>query len=303
VHFGRGISLYLGGRFPEALPELDRAGALLRERCTGVPWERGSALIMGVYICWFTGDLRELCRRVPLGLREAEERGDRYLATNLRSYLPNVHWLVQDDPEGAAREAQTAVDGWSRAGFHLQHMHNLVARTHIALYRGDAAEAHRVLAESWSRLRASHQLRMQIPRVYITYLRGAAALARAASLGAGPLGLVRRAALLVEAARAARTLDGERMPWADPLASLLRAGMAMVRGDVSSATSSLARAGLDFQAAGMELFAAASRRRRGELLGGDLGAALVREADQWMRDQGVVAPERMTAMLAPGFGR
>jgi hypothetical protein len=52
----------------------------------------------------------------------------------------------------------------------------------------------------------------------------------------------------------------------------------------------------------LRLYAAAARRRQGELLGGHKGRQLVAEANSWMAGQGVVRPERMTAMLVPGFG-
>jgi hypothetical protein len=52
----------------------------------------------------------------------------------------------------------------------------------------------------------------------------------------------------------------------------------------------------------MELFAATARRRAGQWLGGGHGAAQAGEAERWMRAQGVVSPDRMTAMMAPGPG-
>ncbi len=45
--------------------------------------------------------------------------------------------------------------------------------------------------------------------------------------------------------------------------------------------------------------AAAARRVRGRLLGGDAGRALVAQADQWMSSQGIRNPDRMTALFIP----
>jgi hypothetical protein len=42
------------------------------------------------------------------------------------------------------------------------------------------------------------------------------------------------------------------------------------------------------------------RRRLGELLGGDEGAALIAEADAFMRAGGVIDPERYAAAFTPG---
>jgi hypothetical protein len=51
----------------------------------------------------------------------------------------------------------------------------------------------------------------------------------------------------------------------------------------------------------MRLYAAAARRRLGQLLGGDEGRGMIVQADVWMTGQGIKNPARMTAMLVPGF--
>lgn len=81
----------------------------------------------------------------------------------------------------------------------------------------------------------------------------------------------------------------------------LRAGVAAQRGDRPAALLHLEAAVAGFEAAEMALYAAAARRRLGEMRGGDADQALVEAADAWMTRQGVRAPARMTAMLAPGF--
>jgi hypothetical protein len=53
----------------------------------------------------------------------------------------------------------------------------------------------------------------------------------------------------------------------------------------------------------MALYAAVSRRRLGELMGGPGGSDLVAAADEWMGGQGIVNPARMTQVLAPGRWR
>jgi hypothetical protein len=56
-----------------------------------------------------------------------------------------------------------------------------------------------------------------------------------------------------------------------------------------------------FEEAEMGLYAAATRRCMGRLVGGDEGAAMVRSADEWMTAQTVKEPARLAAMLAPGL--
>ena len=74
-------------------------------------------------------------------------------------------------------------------------------------------------------------------------------------------------------------------------------------GHVDRAVSLLPEAISGFDAADMALYAAASRRCLGTLLGGDEGRALVQTSDAWMTSESIKNPARMTAMLAPGFGR
>ena len=288
-----GMAATFLGRFREAAESLDRADAILREACTGVAWERGAAQSFAVCALWYLGDVREFARRVPLYLQAAEERGDRYLATRLRSAQGNAYWLVQGDPEAALRNADEAIRSWSKAGFHLQLYFDLLARAHIGLYRGEGEATHRLLVERWPGLEGSLALRIQAVRVSMVYLRACAAIAAAhASAGA--------AGLLLEASRAAASLDAEGAPWSAPLGVVLRAAIAGARGEAEIAAELLAEAARGFDAAGMALYAAAALCRLGELApGGEAGAA-ADAARRWMRDQGIADPARMTAALIPG---
>ena len=294
VELVAGLSATLEGRWRAGSLALDRADAIFHERCTGVAWERATAQSCAVWTLWSLGDLRELVRRVPRYLRDAEERGDRYLLTTLRSSQANAIWLVRGDPATAEREAAEAMRGWSRAGFPLRHYFDLVAQSNIGLYRGDGEAMHRRFVEHWPDLAQSMTIRIQSARVWMTYLRASAALAAARTSADS-------AALLREAERAAGKLAAERMPWVGPLAAMLRAGAHWSRGDAPEAIALLVGAVRDFEAVDMALYAAAARRRVGEIAGGDGGRAAIAAADAWMREQGVVDPERMTAMLAPGF--
>jgi eukaryotic-like serine/threonine-protein kinase len=81
----------------------------------------------------------------------------------------------------------------------------------------------------------------------------------------------------------------------------IRAAIAGARRDLVRAVALLDKATEAFTSADMFSHAAATRRRRGELLGGDEGQALVEESNAWMTSQGIQNPPRMTAMYAPGF--
>ena len=294
VAFTTGITRYCVGRFRESAEALDRADVIFRERCTGVQWERGSVASFVTFDLWLLGDLLEFAQRVSLYRREAEDRGDRYLATNLRTGLANASWLLQDDPERAAAEAEAGMGSWSKQGFHFQHFLDFLARGHIGLYRGDGEMGHARLVQDWPRLTTSLTLRTQVARIFSFHLRARTALAAAVE-SRSPR------ALLHEADRAASRLEGERMEWALPFAALTRAAAAHLRGDDIGALAKLDEAILRLHRAGLGLFEAAARLRRGQLVSGDAGRAEARAADRWMRSRGVASTARTAAMMAPGF--
>jgi hypothetical protein len=139
-------------------------------------------------------------------------------------------------------------------------------------------------------------LRLSLPiRGQSLHLRGGARLAAAAV--AAP---TRRAELLRAVEGDARALGRVASKAAPTFASCLRAGVAASLRHTERAILFLAEAEAGFAAIDMAVFAAAARRRRGELLAGDEGRALIESADAVMRAQEIQNPARMTASLFPG---
>ena len=98
----------------------------------------------------------------------------------------------------------------------------------------------------------------------------------------------------------ARKLGRGTLSFSVPYAWLVRAGLASLLRGPEEALPLLEQAEAASEAADMALWAAVCRRRRGEVLGGDEGRALVAAADEWMRSETIKKPERWAAMLAPG---
>ena len=137
-------------------------------------------------------------------------------------------------------------------------------------------------------------LRIQVLRIEAMHLQARAALASAA-------GSNDKKHRLKMAANMARRIAKEKMAWALPFASLVRAGIAHQEGESLKAISLLSEAVENFDLADIELYAAATRYRLGELVGGERGQQLIKESDSWMRKQEIKDPATMTRMLAPGF--
>ena len=297
VALANGMAAFLRGQWKTAVAQMMLAESILRERCTGVAWEVATAHMMGSVSLFFMGELKQLKHRLPRIVKDAETRGDRFEVTDLRTRLAHALCLMEDDPDRAHREIRAAMAEWRRQDFDLQHWWAWIGSVETDLYGGKPADAWARIQSNWPKLRWSFLTRVQYVHIESLHHRARAALALAA---AGPAGAA-RLALLRRAEHDARGMERHNMPWAAALAVLLRAGIAAGQGAGKESVILLESAEHQLAAADMALYAMAARRRRGLLLGAGRGRELSASADEWMRGQEILNPERMTAMLAPGF--
>ncbi len=298
IHLGAGATSFLMGRFRTAHEGCDRAEAMFTERCLGKIWEVDNARYYALWSLILMGDLQEMYRRTPVLLEEAVERGNLFAATNLRTGLPNLTWLMSGQLAEARSQVREAMRSWPQDRFQIQHFYDLLAQGNIDLYVGDPAPSHARLAERWPALRKSLLLRVQIIRLMLWHVRGRVALESAARAAPSE-----RGALLRAVESDARRLIREQVPYGVGLGLLLRAGAARVRGDLEGARAGLEQAAATLEAAEVGLFLAPLWRWQGELLGGDEGRALCARSAAWMQERGVHQPERVATMLVPGFSR
>jgi serine/threonine protein kinase len=287
------IDATLRGEWKKASTLAEQALVIFRDECVGVTWEVNVAQNLVIWSLMYQGEFRELSQRVPVLLAHARSSGNLYIATELCT-RSNFVWLAADDPDEGERETVESIGRWSHKGFHRQHYSARLARVQTALYRGDADAAWRLFVEQEAMLRRSLLTRVQVIRVEALYLQSRVALAMAARHGD-----FRR--FLPIARAGARRITRERRPWSHPLGLLIRAGIASVEGSHSAAVSYLHDAAGRFARADMNLYAAVTRRRIGELQDDAAGRDMYRQAVEWMSVQGVKNPAAMTRMLAPGF--
>jgi tetratricopeptide (TPR) repeat protein len=288
-----GIRDFFLGRFRPAGEFCERAEAIFREQCTGVMWELDTAHAFGLWSLLYRGELGQLRRRFFVLFKEATERGDRYDAANLGTQIGTLARLAAGEVEEARDLLREVMGHWTTEGFNIQHLSALYGRIYIDLYTGSGATAWERIPRMWSECRRSLLLRIQQIYIDVLQLSGRSALAAAAA-AADPRPLLRAAEGY------ARRLERLRMPWSVALAGLLRAGAAAGRRDAALAVRLYGEAAAALDAVPLGVFAAAARRRQGELLGGDAGRALVEAADAWMRDRQVHDPARLAAAFAPG---
>jgi eukaryotic-like serine/threonine-protein kinase len=287
-----GIGCFLRGEWRAARDLCREAEQVLRDSTKGTTWESTSAQSFGLSGMYYLGELRELTQVVPAKLREAEERGNLWFATQLRSWRTNVAWLALDNPDEARRQVELANRQWSREGFHLQHYYELLSNGQIDLYVGNGREGLERTEKQWDALASSLLLRVQNIRVETQHLRARCVIAEAKA--SGNLGM------LDVATNAARKIAGERMPWALAIAQLISASVAVLRGDARAKDALLATEQA-LTAADMHLYAAVTRYRRGQLIGGEQGDKLAAAARDELLGLGARSPERIADMVAPGL--
>lgn len=283
-------------QFPETM-HLSREALQEFESMSGadVTWELVNMRLWNLWSLYYTGSLGELSRRVDHLLRDAIDRGDLYSATNFCTSVPSAAWLVRDEPQRMREQADEHMARWSRESFHLQHYWHFYALQNGLLYTRDIEGLSHSLGHDFRNIVRSWVLRLPFVRMELFDLRARTALALASTTR-------ENAALLRRAERDARRTERTKLlPAASALAHLTRASVAFLRGDQERTRQFLSLAAGAADLASMAAHAAAARRRLGEIVGGDKGAALIAASDTWMKEQGVVAPAKLTRMLTPAF--
>ncbi len=280
-----GVVAHQYGRFRASLEACRRAEEIFRDRCTGRSWEIGTAQLFGLYSQSLLGELRELRARLETLVAEATDRGDLHARTNLEVTIGHLHWLSIDDPARGRRELAEALERWSIPDArHIQHFNALAAVCNIDLYEGRGAEA---LARIDARLPDFE--RAMLLRVQAVFASAMFTRARAAVATGG--------AALARARKDAARLVRSGTPYGIGFGRLIEAAIPLRTGDTELAASRLDVAARALDAGEQHLWAVAARYRRGELLGGTEGAALVADGETFFRREGVRAVVPFVRML------
>ena len=286
----RGMASLLQGYFHEAQDGLTTAEHGLLEYGTGVAYEIDMARIFSLYARWRAGRWKALFEKLPSLLQDASQRGDIFASTN---YVVRYGWLLglaRNRPDVVRPELERYLEQWSKE-LTSQHYNAAKARAETALYERseDVLDAAQKASAAGKKARL---LRVQYLRIDTDELIGRAAIASAC--------LRDRPSDLAIADHSAAAIEKEGTHWGRPIATLLRAGVASVRGNQEEAAQLLESAAADFERAGMDLWATAATRRLAEIEGGDAGADKVAACDDALRREDVEDPEAMLFLLAPG---
>ena len=280
------------GRWSEARTYLERAEGQLREARTGVVWELDTVRHFRVLALLQLGRWPELFAELPGLLEPAREQGNLALEIHLRQWVESFQHLIADRPADALVTLAATVDSWSQEGFHFQHFGQLYTRAQVALYQGRGTRAWEMTSRRWRELTDSMIQRIEMVLILSHDLKARCALAAAVDDSE------RRSWLLSQAESGASILERARSSWPTALASLLRAGVASVRGQRGTALAHFEAAASYFEASDMPVHAAVARLRYGRLF---TGAATAEE--RFLDRLGVRNPERLTAVFSPAADR
>jgi hypothetical protein len=296
-----GVAAWGVGRWKEGLALCDRAERMGTEKhIVGFFGEKTKLRHFALDCLMLLGEWREIGRRIPAYLKDARTRNDPFSASVMlvHSYVPCLAAGRAGDAEAVTRQALLE---WPQEGYFMVSHWALFGQTEAALYAGEGPRAAALMSREWPSLRRSSFVEhIQFLFLLFLHLRARTSLAAAAAAPVGGWLFGKRASLVRSALRDARTIERAGMPWATPLARLIRAGAAALRGE-RDVRAALAVAEEECSAADMCLYAFAARRRRGQLLGGEEGRALMVSADAGMMGQDIREPARIAAMLIPGF--
>ena len=288
------LVLLMGGQWANSLKLNREAEALLRDEWAGGHQEIFDVLARQAAALSVMGDMRgvdALCTRTAA---EAGRRSNVYHEVQAQAFLV-LPALARDDveqareilgamtPLAAARELQAAA------------IQLLNVRTALDIYTGNEAEVWTTRNAEVAAMRSNPLMRASIARSEVWAWHGRLALAAAERKPD------RSSTMIRCAKQQARALAKDAFPPSAPFASLLRAGIHNLQGNTQHTEAELREAAERFDTLDMRLYAGATRRRLGHLLGGERGALMCKRADAVLQDIGVKNLDAFTRIWVPGF--
>ncbi len=283
---------YFSGRFRQAAEQCAASERSFRQ-VGGAAWEISSMRLFRVWSLHRIGAFTELAPYLDDFIRDAERRGDLYAQTTLIRSCHRVALVLGSVADTLRELSQTK---WiaPEGRFHLQHWYEFDARAEIALFEGNTEiilDDSRAIGRS---LKRSMLTRVITVRVDYYWLHSRLLLSAMARRPADQVDLR-------EVAKLAKLLEKEGQDYATVMASLVRAAIAVRKGDPQQAKTLLESAIPLAKSADMFLHAAIAERRLGEMLSGDEGQALIAQGTDWLSHAGIENVNSVTDLFAPGF--
>jgi hypothetical protein len=295
----RAMVRFFGGEYEACTNELLAVEQHFLTHCRGISWELATTRSFTCFSMRLGGRVRELCERFDRYTADADRSGDRYLATNLRTYQ-SIVWLIRDDPERVRKDTDGILDAWPADLYQVQHFFFLFCRCEQALYSEKPEEAWQRILDEHNRLRRSTLLNVSGIRIENASICGRTALAMAEKCPPGE-----RAKFLRLVQQSVKVLRKSEHQTGVAMGATLDAGLRWLAPGANRGEGMVAleRAVATAEAAGAILLAESGRRWLGEIMGGRRGEEMRARSNGWMAGQGVQNPAKLAHLIAPGFRR
>jgi len=290
-----GLVRVFSGEWQPARRLLDEAEVILRARCRAVTWELTNAQAWSQNSLILCGDLPTAAARMPVLMREAMERSDRYALMHL-IYPACITALAANDVDTGWRVAtdDSSFRSCEPGRFTAGHWGRLISTQSVYRYRGEGRRARAFVQEHWPALTSSQFLRVHLMRVFSEFER---ALSLISALDEGQTS----GEAFREAARSVKRVQQDGPAYAPPMGYFVAGCLAAVRGERERALHEFERAASGLAAADMGYLALCARKRYAELLGGDSGGELDKKCRAEFAKLGVADSSACLTMSAPGF--
>ncbi len=288
-HLALGFHAFQRYRFAEAKNYFETAETIFRERCRGAIWEISTAQHQWVHTCLVMGEYALVAGRLPLLLREAQDRGDLYSSTTLGVFSEVMNRLREDQPEVARDILDRSLAEWPEDVMSFQRTQAMLGASWIHLYLKQPRQAEELLERKWPELKRSGVLRSEIHRITLLDMRCRAALAAAACDEPG-------GAFLSKARGFLKLLRKETSPMARAMRTLGQASLQALIGQHAAAAKGFSDARDAFRRLDMSAFAWSAHRAAGILQNDE---TMISDAHQWLRTQGVLNTAQMADACVP----
>jgi hypothetical protein len=269
------------------------AESIFRAQCSDVLWEVTSAQQLAITALYWLGRFRELDERVVRYQQEALERGSRHVHASLELFGGYMRLLAQDEPKTARGRIKEAVALFSRDRFLLQHAGELFALSCIDQYEQRPLDAQRIAAAREG-IEKSYLMRTVVGRYVLLDAEARLCVER----GQRSPGAARAAAQRLRAV--SRELKSLGLATEGAESTLWQAHAVALEGRIDEVPALLVAAE---EAAGLHApaLALAIRYRRGRLVSGDEGKALVQDVVKKLKAEGVRNAPRMVNAFVPAL--
>jgi predicted Ser/Thr protein kinase len=288
------------GRWLAGVEAAEHSMAVLSAQARDASYEFDGARFQQQIGAFHLGEYTQIVQTTPAMIEDGYSRERIWAAVLMTGPFGSPAWLCRDDSAGYQRALATARARWTReAEPRWPDFVLLLGEALLHLYRGEPERAQALFDREWRAIDEGTLVHVQYAATFGLFTRGMTAIAM---LRREPdRSQARHYRAIADACT--RRLARMSLRHAHAYRQLLTAGIAAYAGDDERAATSLRAALPIFDQLGMTMYAAATRRRLGELLGGDEGAAALARADAVFRARAIVNIEGMTELHCARLGK